>query len=433
MKRYVAVSAVALIFFLLFRMKLLPFQSSYEPAIPIQRYNKIRGSNIGQYSFGPLSSLPSHRRHPKARNMRIHFLNHHFGTTSEMKAIAHAVGKRNRVQIELTETRGIFEVVQSLYVSKEASNAYWPTAQKVECNANKYDMIIVGDTISLIRPHLQNCCPLTLVSLLTTRFDWAHDQDSEWTNLIVNASRWSNFRIYPNNLIEPWYASWKEADIVMNDYLPSSGIPTDLWTEAMHSINFTLPKAKDNELVVPFSVRTSECLTDHLQDRKIDFTLFERNRYGGPLGLTDRIVVHFPYQSNTMSLFENLHQRVIYVLPSLRLFREMGLSCKARLEKIPSFMLTDEEFYTKVDWWRRDLQHLFFYFDSFDDLKQGSTFRKQIVLEADHKRALISEYMIRQREYVLEKWEEIFFDQWTNEGHTDGHCQLYREQQLQIA
>jgi hypothetical protein len=414
----------------------------YNSAIPIHRYDKIRGStgNIGQYAIRPLSSLlRSHRRHPHARDVSVHFVNHHFGTMSELRAISQAVGKRNHVKITVNETWGIYDAVRSFYVTKEASDDYWPRAQAEECNAEKYDMVISGDTMSLMRPHLQNCCPLKLVSLLTTRYDWAHDEsDVDWTNLLVNASRWNNYRIYPNNLIESWYSNWKEGDILMQDYLPSSGIPSDLWTEALQTSNIsssnsiaTQKKADAHELVIPLSVRTEECLLTPLNQANVNYTTYERNTYGGPYGLTDRVMVHFPYQSNTMSLFENLHQRVIYVLPTLRLYREMGVKCKARLESIPSYLLSDEEFYTRVDWWRRDLQHLFYYFDSFDELQEDSPLRKRIVQEADEKHRLIEEYMIRQREYVLEQWEDIFFGKWDNkEGQADSQCHSYRTQHI---
>jgi hypothetical protein len=423
-RRYVVVIATAAFVVVILMQSALSLPPQEDN---ISHRDKLSGGNIGQFATMPAASILRHRRHPRARSMRIHFLNHHFGTTSEMQAVTRAISKRNRVHIDLKETRGIYDMVGDLYIPKNESDVYWAQeAQKTECNPKKFDMLIVGDTMSLIRPHLQNCCPLKMVSLLTTRFDWAHDDDYAWRNLLVNASRWSNFRVHPNNLIESWFADWKDSDIKMLDYLPSSGIPSDLWKEALNSANKTSPP-NDNELIIPRSVRQDVCLTNHLDERNISFTDYGRNQYGGPLGLTDKIMVHFPYQSNTMSLFENLHQRVIYVLPTLRLYREMGLVCEARLEMIPSYLLSDQDFYKRVDWWRTDLQHLFFYFDSFDDLKEGSTFRRQIVAQAKKKRSIIADYMLRQQEYVLEQWEEIFFGQWPNEGHADSQCKAYRQ------
>ena len=59
------------------------------------------------------------------------------------------------------------------------------------------------------------------------------------------------------------------------------------------------------------------------QDRLIDL-MRERNipppflmsHYGGPLDLIGRILIHIPYQVNTLALFENLNLGVLYVLPS---------------------------------------------------------------------------------------------------------------------
>lgn len=168
----------------------------------------------------------------------------------------------------------------------------------------------------------------------------------------------------------------------------------------------------DDVIVVPDSVRMYDCLMKPLQDRNIEYLPFARSKYGGPFGLTNRIVVHVPYQSNTMGLFENLHQRVVYVLPSLRLFRKLGSICDARIEKVGLDELSDQDMESYVDWWRKDLQHLFFYFDDYDDLKPGSTLRKRIVMEADEKRAAIAKFMVEQREQALSVWEDALWGDW---------------------
>lgn len=388
---------------------------------------KWKSTSSNTFPKSPLASPISRLPHPKARDVKVHFLNHHFGTSSEMKAVAKAVSLRNNVKIEVKETWGIYEIARSLHIPKALSNKYWPKAQEVECNPTKYDIIVSADTMPLIRPHLQNCCPMKLVSLLTTRYDWAHFEEMEWRYLVANASRWNNFRIHPNNLVEKWYSDWKGADIKMSKYLPSSGVPSSDWSRALQTVNFTTSQPDDDRLIVPTSVRTEECLTNILTNMSISYVPYQRNKYGGPLGLTDRVVVHFPYQSNTMSLFENLHQRVIYVLPTLRLFREMGTKCQARMEKIPNAELTDKDFYEKVDWWREDLQHLFFYFDDFADLRQGSSLRRQIALEADEKRVAIGDFMLKQKERVLSDWEDMLFEDWYEKGTAVPQCEIYKE------
>lgn len=80
--------------------------------------------------------------------------------------------------------------------------------------------------------------------------------------------------------------------------------------------------------------------------------------HGGPLGLAGRIHVHVPYQVNTMSLFENLNNGVLYVLPSARLYKmwvELGLFLMEGAGE-NGRLWTEGELSTFVDWWRSDLE-----------------------------------------------------------------------------
>ncbi|PWZ01780.1 hypothetical protein BCV70DRAFT_51153 [Testicularia cyperi] len=360
----------------------------------------------------------------EVRDLHLHFLNHHFGTHSELLALTRTISKRNNVKITFDESMGVFNKYRSMTTTQAQANDYWPTALKKECDTQKYDMLVVGDTMPLVRPHLQNCCPLPIVTSLTTRFDWGNENDKSWGELVQAASHWSNFRIHPNNLLEEWHAARKGWDIKFYDYLPSSGIPTERWEyallESYNKSNNTYMQPHDNEFVVPDTVRIKECLSSKLDKLGIKYHGWQRNKYGGPLGLTDRVLAQVPYQSNTMSLFENLHQRVTYLLPTMRLFAELGPDCAARLEKVEG--LTPEVMENRVDWWRKDLQHLFYYFDSFEELREGSALRQHVEATAEAKRVAIANHMIRQREYVLQQWEDIFFGDWAKVKKADPSC-----------
>lgn len=138
----------------------------------------------------------------KARDTRVMFLNHHFGTVSELHAVTDLLSLRHNVSISVTESMGIYNDLWRMRVTEEEARAYRDKGNREECNPDLYDVIIVGDTIPLIRPHLEACCQMRMVAWLTTRFDWGMDWDDSWTQLVVDATSWNNFRIYPNNLLE---------------------------------------------------------------------------------------------------------------------------------------------------------------------------------------------------------------------------------------
>lgn len=360
--------------------------------------------------------------HIKPRHLRIKFLNHHWGTVSELQSVTRALSLRHGVNITFSESMGVFEHTNRHRVSKQDALEYANSAHaRAECDVDAFDLMVVGDIMALIRPHLESCCRLPMVAWLTTRLDWEMDGDQEWLDRVETASRWPNFRIYPNNLLEAKYATDLGARPTFSDYLPGTGIPSDYWRAAFREGPQAPHPTNDSELVVPISVRIQECLLDPLLERGIKATTYPRNRYGGPFALTNRIVVHVPYQSNTMSIFENLHQRVIYVLPTLRLFRQIGTTCGAHIEKVDAARFSDDDMMRYMDWWRTDLQHLFFYFDSYDDLREGSVLRRTIEMQADAKRAAIGAFMLKQRSMALAKWEDILFTNWSrgNENMDD--------------
>lgn len=145
---------------------------------------------------------PARKSKIKPKDTRIMFLNHHFGTVSELHAVTDMLAVRHNVSISVTESMGIYNDLWRMRVTEEEARAYRDKGMRQECNSDLYDLIVVGDTIPLIRPHLEACCQMRMMAWLTTRFDWGMDWDDSWTQLLVDATSWSNFRVYPNNLLE---------------------------------------------------------------------------------------------------------------------------------------------------------------------------------------------------------------------------------------
>lgn len=61
-------------------------------------------------------------------------------------------------------------------------------------------------------------------------------------------------------------------------------------------------------------------------------------------------------QINVMALFENLNAGVVYVLPSMRLFRSWHKNNLVTVGGLKYNDLNDEEFSQMVDWYREDLK-----------------------------------------------------------------------------
>lgn len=386
-------------------------------------------SRLQSYAMDPFSfpvQNAADRGH-YIENKRISFLGADKGSYSELVGLLGAISKRNKVNVTMHQ----FSAASAEKMTREKANEWWKKQGPAECNGTAFDMLVIVN-MALGRPHLQNCCNLPTVVHLTNRFDLGLHGDADWAKTLQDVSSQIHVRIHPNNLLEPWYANNHASNkIVMGAYLPFAGIRNPTWAEQLlesyvrWNNTYTLPE--DDSIAVLEGSGSKECLSTELKRRKTSYQAWKANKYGGPLGLTDRIVAHIPRQSGDAELFDNLSQRVIYLLPSMRLYKQLQKDansggCSAGIENVPAEEITESLMLERIDWWRRDLQHLFYYFDSFDDLRNGSYFLRHVQATADAKRAHIASYMVRQREYALRYWEDLIFGGWAYQRLADQHC-----------
>ena len=340
-------------------------------------------------------------KHPK--NLNFLLVNSHGAVENEVHAVFDKVLTPLGLNATYTLTSAVGSVVANRKVTDEASREWFPSHTSL-CDPNLYDLIVVGDVITYGRPFLTAACKTNIILYITNRFDFGVSDDHDYAQLMATASRWPNVRVMANNLWEQRYAlAKKHADIHLYAYAPSTGTLTENYREHVKDGEATVDwnSIHQHEFVIigrPNQMR----LVQLMEEAGITPPTVVPQRHGGPLVLARRPLIHVPYQANTMSLFENINVGVLYVLPSLQLYESWLEQGHFTLDGGQ----THEELLTYVDWYRTDLQFLFFYFDSLEDLAPSSEFRARVVREAEEKWHAMKQYMKYQTDRSVDAWRQ---------------------------
>ena len=120
-------------------------------------------------------------------NKQILFYSKHEGTSNEMTAI---LAKRTyNYKIEILKPISLtknFDQTKNLTIPHHLAEQLFLSDDFFKRACNKFDLIIMSDVLSLGRPFFQASpkkCKSKILLQVTTRFDWGHFQDANFTLL----------------------------------------------------------------------------------------------------------------------------------------------------------------------------------------------------------------------------------------------------------
>lgn len=342
-------------------------------------------------------------RHPK--DIKVLFVNYHPGVENEVHAVFEKILSPLNLKATYNHTRGVGGLAD-YQVTDEKAREWWPS-NRDHCDSSQYDLIVVGDITAYSRPYLTAACKTNIILYITNRFDFGVPGENEYAQLVATASKWPNVRVIVNNLYEQRYAvATRHADLHVYAYSPSTGALDDTASELLKESELDWSAIDQQELLVVGRDHEMR-FVQLMQEAGIPPPHVIPRAYGGPLALTRRRLVHIPYQVNTMSLFENLNVGVLYILPSLRLYESWLRRDLFWLDGgEPNKRWTYEELLSYVDWYRTDLQFLFFYFDDLADLAPDSEFRKMVAREAEAKSQAVGQFMKNHTNRSIDAWKQ---------------------------
>jgi len=127
--------------------------------------------------------------------------------------------------------------------------------------------------------------------------------------------------------------------------------------------------------------------------------------YGGPTSLKNHVLVHLPYESSTMELFENWAQGVVYLIPTVQMYYKIMPNYVRFCCVVPNDPLTLDESNDACDWWHVRYRALFIYWDSLEELKSLSENQALI----DEKRTQIADFMKVNQITTAKTWHSLVY------------------------
>jgi hypothetical protein len=146
-----------------------------------------------------------------------------------------------------------------------------------------------------------------------------------------------------------------------------------------------------------------------LENLTIEYDIFSYGykRYRDSLHLCEyKGIIHFPYQVNVQSLWENLGYYIIYFIPSKRFIKELIYSEpwyyweeKDRPDHL-------EKSIEVAEWYKEEHEPLFEYFDNWSELE----YKTKNLTHEDllKKKEIIKSFMEESNKNNLLKWQNIF-------------------------
>lgn len=124
-------------------------------------------------------------------------------------------------------------------------------------------------------------------------------------------------------------------------------------------------------------------------------------RYNGPYDLKDfKGILYMPKQWSNLALFENIYNGLVHFVPSQKFIRD------AAVQNLPILYCTlDATYFVESEWYRKENESLFVYFDSWEDLAEK-------VRTTDYKKRseIIKQFAAQHRQTMLARWKMVFND-----------------------
>ncbi len=280
------------------------------------------------------------------------YLSLHEGTIDELK---YALEK---IKINLTIINLFYNQQFDIYqrhgnkISGSIADKYIKSG-KVKEFCDKYDLIIIGDTIPMGRPFYQasKICKKTKIALqVTNRFDYSIVNSPDYVRLMQSLA--SNHNIYwlPNNDFEMFYLNHYEIypEIRRTFVIKPYGVCF------MNKLAVSLKKT-----IIYCHSYQRNFLNNVLENSNLSnskYKLYSRSEYGGPLTLREHnLFIYFPYQISTMKVFQNLNYQVLTAIPTARFFKEIVNKQKSLFE-----------FHEQIHWFINKFSNWTYYFDVYN-------------------------------------------------------------------
>lgn len=332
--------------------------------------------------------------------MRILHVTHHSGCAADIQAVVQRLNGGFELETLLSEHlqdtlgSGCARYNVSAHKARETWRAH-------SSFFNSFDKIVVSDTTPLARIFLDGGYHGHLIIWVCNRFDYADMAsndcgfpDAAYYDLMRRARKNARVSIVSYTPFETVYARrFRGVDLGREVIRPlgmrrPNGHTTLIPYEVVRHETFFVPSYHNDTVLMDVRARCEDAgLRAYC------------GRYAGPGDLAGfKGIVHIPYAWSNFALFEQLQLGTVFFVPSrqflLRLCRQKQFFWQPQRPRWHNLGW--------AEWYHRDLQNLFVYFDSWDDLA-----RKAGIEDLHARRRAINAFTRNHTKSTLDQWNKL--------------------------
>lgn len=325
--------------------------------------------------------------------MKILHLTGHRGTHKNIEQVFHYLNISDQL---VTDNN----TCNFLYISKEHANKLWLQYKNA---LNSYKCLVFTDTSMIARPFLQNMDEhnFIIIVYITNRFDWGifGFKDEEYLNLYSKLSGHERVIFCSDNGYDQYYAKQQNIQFIYDTRIALTPQLSDKYY--FYKKNAFFVYNRGTKIVYYKTI---------LEKYGVEYEVFGENyqQYRDTEHICDyKGIIHFPYQTNIQSLWENLGYYIIYFIPSKKFIKEL-INTEPWYyweEKNKPFNLLDKSIELS-EWYIDENKCLFEYFDTWEELSfKTKNITDEYLLK---KKEIIKEFMIYSNNINLSKWKKLF-------------------------
>jgi hypothetical protein len=323
----------------------------------------------------------------------LHITNH-IGTTKNINSVFK--------QLNLFENLKTENCPHGFYIDSVQANNIWNNYKEY---IHKYNILIFTDTSMVARPFLQNIDDheCLIIIYITNRFDWGiwNKDDLEYYKLYSSMSTHKRVRFCSDNNYDQYYAEQNNISFYFDK--PIKLIPY------LQDTIINENKINNNKLFIYSRGTSYEKYKDFLYNNKIEHDVFGGNYsfYRDFEHISEyKAFLHLPYQVNIQTLWECLGYNIVYFIPSKTFIYDLIKNTSwyywEEKTRINNLFIKSIEI---AEWYTTENEDLFFYFDSWEDLKEKIINLTDYELIA--KKKIISDFMKLNNHVNIKKWKNL--------------------------
>lgn len=296
------------------------------------------------------------------------------------------------------------------FITHECADRIW---KQNETFFNSFDGYIVSDTTPLSRIFLQNAPEKPLIIWICNRFDfpWSvklYARNISYYNEIQRALTKPNVAVIAYTPYEIIHAKYNRNVFGIQKLIkPTGGAVTPHYQNIFTSSKSScIPKHIDRS--ASFFVR-DYANENNLHIETILSSLeipFYKGPYAGASDLNGfKGLIHIPFVMSNLFLFESLALGIVPLIPSKTFLKtlidekrcDFCFSCKPQSGY--------EDIFLYSEWYAKEFESLFVYFDSWNDLKE-----KTLSLDFKSLSSNIKLFSEKHQKEMLTRWSQVFTD-----------------------